>query len=978
VVSFPPEERNVTRSTVLRSVIFATLFWIGLSLPSLAQAVGAIGGTVVDSSGAVLPGVTLTLSSPGIIGGDRTAVTDARGAYEFPTLVPGTYSVRAELTGFRAAVQENVGVNADRTSRVDLKLAVGSLEETITVSGAQPLLDVSSALHQTVMSREILETLPTANDIYSIGRLAPAVIESKIDVGGKQMVAQSTQYVHGSTQDENGIQYDGMSISHYDSGNGGSVSYYLDTLQSSETNYQTGQTTAEQPVGGVIVNVVTKTGTNTFHGDGQYLWTTQGLQANNVTPALRTQLLAGVPAAALKANPNITPAPYIDALYDSGFTLTGPILRDRLWFFGELKYGKSNIYQVGSYNSDGTQLLSDNTLKGELGKISWAPGKNTQFHYYYTHQLKGRFHVAGGPTVTQFFETQSANYNPSSNNINVAKWTTVVGSKMLIDAAGSTMNGQDNSFPEPQVPAGAIAHYDTVTRTFTVAQGVYTNPHSGWMAEIASNLTYTAGPHDLKFGYQMFQDRYFVGDISTSNMLANYASGVPVSVNTYNTNGSDTSFWPILRNRDHAAYVQDKWTALKKLTLNLGLRYQTGFSWVDTPPTAPGHGSDLPLCQLATPFIAAQCFAEPTGVPHWNTWAPRLSAIYDVTGKGTTVVKFTANRYEIPQGNTMAGRVNPLKVVNDTRAWTVCAAGQTSGCDLNGDKLPQLNELGPSTGFALGTTNRYAPDVKQPYSNEFVEEIQQQLPGPIVIDAGYYYRQHRNTIGFVNVSVPTSGYTPLTVTEVSSGQQVTVYNQNPATLGKIDNLYSNIPALDTYYKGVDLTVTKRMQNHWMLLGSLTVGKNFGDIYGANDMNNPNFTFRQGLLSNDRHVFFKLSGAYELPYGFTVSANEQYYTGYPEQTTVVVNSQTVKLTQVTQTIVVQPSGTIRQPNVNIVDLNLKRSFKVGHMNFYPRVDIFNILNTSGIQTYITQLGPTYGNAITILDGRLIKFGLNVNW
>jgi hypothetical protein len=144
------------------------------------------------------------------------------------------------------------------------------------------------------------------------------------------------------------------------------------------------------------------------------------------------------------------------------------------------------------------------------------------------------------------------------------------------------------------------------------------------------------------------------------------------------------------------------------------------------------------------------------------------------------------------------------------------------------------------------------------------------------------------------------------------------------------------------------------------------------------LNNPNYTFRRGLLSNDRRVFFKMSGAYELPFGFTVSANEQYYIGYPEMTTAVVNSQTVKLTQVSQTIVVQPSGTIRQPNVNIVDLNLKRAMKLGQLTLYPRVDVFNILNTSGIQTYITQLGPTYGNAITILDGRLIKFGLNVNW
>lgn len=963
----------MTRTTLFRNVIFVALVTLGLALPAAAQGVGTISGTVVDSSGGVLPGVTVTLSSPGVIGGDQSAVTGAGGTYVFTRLVPGTYSVKGELTGFRTAIQRNIAVNADQTSRADLALAVGNLTEEVTVSAESPLLDTTSALHQTVMSREVLETLPTAIDIYSVGRLTPAVTESKIDVGGKQMVAQSTQYVHGSTQDENGLEYDGMSISHYDSGNGGSVSFYLDTFQAEQVDYKTGQTPAEQATGGVIVNVVTKTGTNTFRGDGMYTWTTQGLQSNNVSAALRTQLLAGVPAAALKANPNITPAPYIDALFDSAVTLAGPIVRDRLWFFGEAKFGKSNIYQVGSYNADGTQLLSDNTLRNYGGKISWAVGKNTQLHYFGSRELKGRYHVAGGPTVTQFFDTQAANYNPSFNVINEARWTTVLSPRMVLDISGNAMNGQDDSFPQPQVPANTIARFDTVTRTFTGAQGVYSNPHNGWVAEIAASLGYTLPKNDLKFGYQMFQDRYFVGDISTSNMLANYAKGVPTSVNTYNTNGTDISFWPILRNRDHALYAQDKWTPTRKLTLDLGLRFQTGFSWVDTLPGSKG------LCQVQTAFIAAQCFAAPTGIPYWKNFAPRFSAIYDLSGQGRSVVKFTANRYEIPQGNTMAARVNPLKVVNDTRSWTVCSPGQTSGCDLNGDLLPQVNELGPSTGFALGTTNRYASDVKQPYTNEIAAAFQQQLPGSMVVEAGYYYRAHRNVIGFTNVAVPSSSYTPLTITEVTSGHQVTVYNQDPATRGNIDNLYTNQPSLDGSYNGVDLTVTKRMSHHWMLLGSLTAGKNEGDIYGGTeDLNNPNFTFRHGYLTNDQTFFFKMSGAYELPYGFIVAANAQRYTGYPELTTVLVTSQSAKLTQVSQSIVVAPSGTTRQPSFTIFDLDLKKSVKVGRLNLAPRVDIFNLFNASGIQSYISQLGPSYGNAITILDGRLVKFGVNVNW
>src|SRR5262249_43315479 len=155
-----------------------------------------------------------------------------------------------------------------------------------------------------------------------------------------------------------------------------------------------------------------------------------------------------------------------------------------------------------------------------------------------------------------------------------------------------------------------------------------------------------------------------------------------------------------------------------------------------------------------------------------------------------------------------------------------------------------------------------------------------------------------------------------------------VYNQDPSTLGKIDNVYSNRSDLDSSYKGVDLSVTRRMRNHWMLLGSLSVGKNLGDVYGGTeDLNNPNFTFRNGLLTNDRHVCVKRSGAYELPLQFTVASNVQYYSGYPELTTVLVNSTTVKLTQVSQSVVVQPSGTIRQPGATIVDMNVIRPITI---------------------------------------------------
>src|SRR5215510_618616 len=262
--------RRFVRLTVVLAM------WAGSPLPAMAQGVGAIGGTVTDSSGAVLPGATVTLSSPGVIGGDQATVSDGNGAYQFTRLVPGTYSVKGELQGFRSVLQENVVVNADRTSRADLRLPVGDLAETITVAGDSPLLDTTSALNQTVMTREVLDGLPTGNDIWSIARLAPAITLTKYDVGGREMFGQSSSFVHGSNGSEQGYYIDGMDFNSYSSGT--SINFYFDSFSGQELNYQSGQTSAEQARGGVLINLITKTGTNTFRGSGMFSGTYSPLE----------------------------------------------------------------------------------------------------------------------------------------------------------------------------------------------------------------------------------------------------------------------------------------------------------------------------------------------------------------------------------------------------------------------------------------------------------------------------------------------------------------------------------------------------------------------------------------------------------------------------------------------------------------------------------------------------------------------------
>jgi hypothetical protein len=216
------------------------------------------------------------------------------------------------------------------------------------------------------------------------------------------------------------------------------------------------------------------------------------------------------------------------------------------------------------------------------------------------------------------------------------------------------------------------------------------------------------------------------------------------------------------------------------------------------------------------------------------------------------------------------------------------------------------------------------------------------------------------------------------VTEKVSGRQVTVYNQDPALRGKFDVLWNNFPDLDTAYKGVDLTLNKRLADHWMIMGSASFGKNVGDIFPAGDLNDPNFQNRYGVVGTDVPVSLKMSGIYEMPYGLMVSGNVQHYSGAPETTTVSVARDTVVLTQVTQSIVVDPRGTTRLPGVNLVDFNARKIFRMRNRTVEPVVELYNVLNTNAIQDRTTVLGPAYGQVGNILRGRMVKFAMNMKF
>jgi carboxypeptidase family protein/TonB-dependent receptor-like protein len=958
------------------------------ALPSLAQGVGAIGGTVMDATGAVLPGVTVTLSSAQrTVGSNQETVTDARGNYEFLRLVPGTYSVRAQLAGFRPGGQPKVTVDTDSTARADLRLELGSLEQGITVTAdAAPALDTTTAFKQTVIDRQQLEALPNRTDVWAMAKIVPSIVMGNIDVGGDQRFFQAFPSARGSNS-ENKILIDGMDVSSM-TASGTTAMMYPDPFAFEQASIQVGAPSAEYSAGGVTYNMVTRSGTNRFQGGAIINGTTPSLaESHNYSPALYAQLLSGIPAKVLAANPGIQPNADIRKMTDAGAWLGGPIVRDRLWFVGTWRDQRLAQYTIGNYNADGTEVLDNDIIWTTSGKVSWQVNKNTQLSYFNNTQYKLQGHRSPG---SGFFDNNASIYNYKYPTVNQAKFTSVLSSSLLVDVTYSRLRASDTFNPQPGVLPGTIATFDSTTQISGNAQPSY-NINDHHRNSIRASLNWIKGGHDIKAGYEYQRNSLAVTLWSTSGLRANFASGSPVSVNTYVvavTQSADAGAGAISPEyayveNIHDFYIEDKWAPLRKLTLNVGLRYEL-------------EGSDqAPTCEPANQFYAGGlCFGQVTA-PSFKNVAPRFNLVYDLTGDGKTALKLTANRYLQPIGSSMIQRLNPLAggnnagqatIVSDTRQWlpqSSCNKAGVLGCDRNGDGVPQANELGPPPGYVFqGVNASYSPGIQRPVSYEFTAEFQRQLPQGVVLSAVLVRKETRNNIGSLNPAAPPSSWIgPIAVTEVTSGQAVQVWKRGTSASAFLNY---NSSDLDLNYNGVDLTLNKRMSGRWSMTGGASFGRARVASLGGN-RSDPNITNNPfdstGLPASDAPWSYRVSGVYVLPYQISVSGTGQYQIGAPETTTVVVTNQTISLPQGSQSVIVAPIGSVRLPNIRQLDLDVRRPFRLGQSGrtiLAPRLEFFNGTNNATITGWVSQLGPTYHTPSSIQRGRLIKMELAVEF
>src|SRR5687767_15363185 len=696
---------------VRRIAVAALALMLGATLAQAQVTTGSITGTVTDASGAVLPGVTITLSGDRLIGGPQTQVSDDNGTYRFDRLVPGSYNVKFELQGFRTVDRPDVRISAAFVATINGKMEVGSVSETITVTGESPTVDVRSNVQQTVMNQEILEGIPTGRDPWSLAKLIPGVQVATYDVGGTQSMQQSSMWAHGSNTADVRYNIDGATVNWPGGGSGARMIYY-DEGMFEEGNYMTSAIPAEELVGGVSINMVTKDGGNIWRGNARYNFSNDSLQASNWEDTV-AHVATINPTAVFLGNPT-------KKTYDFNLSGGGALIQNRTWVNATIRRWVVNKL-VNAKNSDGSQALDDNTLKNYSGKVVSQLTTNNKFTFGYFWNDKIRGHRRD--STTQIIPDIASVVQTNPVNTYQAKYTGIRG-PLVFESNFSLMDGQTNYTYQPDTAPDAIRYVDNVTgevRHASTREEHQPNSRHQFDNVFTFGKSGMGGEHLIKAGVQW--GRLFYGsDYSVLNdHWLVYNNGSPVSVRQFNSPAFSKNVATVT-----GFFIQDSWS-MNRLTLNVGGRFD---KYVGTVPEQSAPGG-----RFSAPRTVAKKEAINQNIAVW-----RAGASYDLTGSGRTALKASYSRYGLQVGIDRVTNVNPLTVGNRDCPWG----------DANGNRRFDEGELtGACPGFSGGTFTDYAPGVKWPYSDEATAGIETQLPGAVRVGAMFYYRTNRDQIGQV-------------------------------------------------------------------------------------------------------------------------------------------------------------------------------------------------------------------------------------
>ena len=701
-----------------------------VALPSVAMAQSSIAGQVKDESGGVLPGVTVEAASPALIEKAKSVVTDDQGRFQIIDLRQGTYKVTFSLPGFSTVVRDAIELPANFTATVTADMKVGALEETITVSGQTPLVDVSQASRTQVITRDIIDSLPTTRNIMSIGNMVPGIRLGTPDIGGSRAMEQTNPRGHGLNNTHTVQQVDGMSVNSQETSN--QQSYYNDAL-SAEVAVTTAAQTAENQSGGMRVNAIPKDGGNVVSGSVFLGGSDGNWQANNINSYLRSQ--------------NFSRANGIVHIQNFNGSLGGPVKRDKLWFFASARHISTdeNVANVPDFlvapNGEFVRSMLDQYIRDGLARLTWQINQKNKWAAFMqrTWKYKGKdFGFGQDPRSGTTRDPHLAHYA-----IGNSKYTNTLSSKILLEAGYSTAYQHWTGFNQRTVrfdryladgvtinPAWLANGRSTDTAQNINPRCAYVDGCTAWVSNgqdqrtddtrrvVVASMSYVTGNHNLKFGFQDSFGPVHVGTDRQADLVQNYSNQGPANVTVYST----PSYRFTYVDYDLGYYIQDSWT-IKRLTVSPGLRVDNFSSRIEETAMPAGR------------FVGSRFFPARKNVPTWNAdVAPRFAVAYDLFGDGKTALKAGWSKYYEPLTGGFADTYAP-GVANENRNWfdctinaaaTGCATGVARTTDNDG--IAQDHEIGPgSATFGLAAERDFDPNIQRQSNTEVMASVSHQL-----------------------------------------------------------------------------------------------------------------------------------------------------------------------------------------------------------------------------------------------------------
>ncbi|MGH9346706.1 MAG: TonB-dependent receptor [Vicinamibacterales bacterium] len=933
----------MTRSLTLMMAAVALI--VAASRPAQAQVdAGSILVRAIDEQGSVVPGVTVTIKSPVIVAGQVVAVTDSRGTYRFTPLSPGVYSVTFELPGFQTVIRENTTVNVGQTTPVELVMRVATLQETVTVTGESAVVDTSSANVATTLSEDVMQRTPGGRDIWSlVESKVPGLVTSRPDVGGAAAGLQASASARGTPSSENSHFVNGLNVGSPTSGGASPFYYDFEALQ--EVQISVGSHDLSVRSSGVVLNMVTKSGTDQYRGRASLNWQGDASQTTNVTDELANF--------GFREDAGAT-----EMLLDGNVQLGGPIIRNKLRFFASLRDWRANV------NVPGFPEIEKTSIRTADGSVGWQVTPKNTFTGYVNQQWYAKPNRGASPLETPDTTADETFYL----GLYQAVWNSVFTNRAFMDLRGS-FNDMNSYFAQKGTEQSLL---DASTGMRTRARAVDQTTIMPKL-HVNANLHYyldeaLGGRHELRMGVDyersgpVQRNQVRIDDLD----LTYRSQPVPTAstVRLWNSPVNSRQRVDVT-----AFYLQDRYS-VGDLTLVGGARFERAEGFLPRQESPPSRW--FPNAQRS--------FEEVRNIPLWWGVAPRVSAIYAFSDR--TALKASAGRYLYSLYTGSSNSVNRNFQASESYAWN----------DLNGDLIFQPGELGALLSRSGGSFTDMDPDLRQPHTDELSAGVDHELIPGLRLSANFTYRQERDLYAEQDVGVPASAYRLVSLADLGrdgrpgTGDEGTIglWDQNPATLGQSAFVIANSEALNRNYRGLEITATKRFSDRWQMVGGYTLSRAVANALAVTSPNS--LVNSRGVTDFDRPHIFKLTGSYLLPGDVTVSGNFRTQSGAAQARTA-----TYRLSQGNVTVNVEPRGAARLDPMTTVEARLSKSFSLGgERSLELLVDAYNLANASTAWTVRTLTGrvnvrqggePTgalinqqqFLSPTAILAPRVVRFG-----